>query len=133
MTDNNDGCVNLAYEGEEAAEDTEAAGNWSQAWRKTFNMEAGDYIIMCSALVGNDQGYVSSHYRIQMNDAVDIFPDNFISGILANGEYIPLMVIKKVNIAVSGNQNFDFDLKRGAMGETAKIKEKRIACIRVSL
>lgn len=133
MTDNNDGCMNMAYEGSEAAEDTEAAGNWSQAWRKTFNMEAGDYIVMVSALVSNDMGYVSSHYRIQMNDSIDILPDTLISGIMVDGEYIPIMAILKVNVAVSGNQNFDFDLKRSGMGETAKIKEKRIACIRVCL
>lgn len=129
---NNDECVNLAYQDEEAAEDTEATQNWQTAYTKTFTMLAGDYIIMIFALAYNDLGYLGSHYRVQMDNSIDILPDSMI-GMFNIGEVSPIFAIKKVNIAADGNHTFDFDIKSSGGGEVAKISDKRIVCIRVSI
>lgn len=132
MTGNNDACVNMAYEDEEAAEDTEATTSWQTAYTKTFTMTAGDYIIMISAIAYNSLGYVGSHYRVQMDNSIDILPDSMI-GMINVGEVALIFAIKKVNIAADGDHTFDFDIKSSGGGEVAKISDKRIACIRVSL
>lgn len=129
---NNDECVNLAYQDEEAAEDTNGTTSWVEIYTKTFNMKAGDYIVIISAIVYNDLGYVGSNYRVQMDDSIDILPDTQI-GMINVGEKTPICQIMKVNIASDGNHTFDFDIKSSGGGEVAKISNKRIACIMVSI
>lgn len=124
--------MNKCYKDEEAAEDTEAAGSWSQAWRKTINLAVGDYLVIVSFNAYNDLGYVGSHYRVQMDDTTDIFPDTQV-GMINAGEKTPVTFHKVVNVASAGNKNFDFDLKSSGGGEVAKISDKRLAVVLICL
>ena len=132
MTVNNDPNMNKCYQDEKATQVEESAGSWVQALRSTFNLEAGDYVVMGSALVSNDWGQCASHYRVQLNDSVSLFPDTQI-GMVNVGEWTPLSFIKKINIASGGNQNFDFDLKQSSDAETDYIKEMRVVVLKVCL
>jgi len=130
---NNDEDMDMGFHDEEAAEDTTANTAWQTAWTKDFTLPVGDYIVIVSFMASNDIGYQGSHYRVQYENSIDIMPDVIVP-IINDGEYIPCAAVMHINVAGAGAKTFDFDFKASALGgETAKIKNKRIAVLKVCL